>query len=89
MRRIWFQDADGTYYRNGPLILAEMREAIGHERRFRKLEAEMAVVRRDGLIRKPALGRGDQLGQPLSMREAYPDKPGLWILDEPGFGVVR
>lgn len=24
MTRDWFQDADGTYYRNCPLVLAEM-----------------------------------------------------------------
>lgn len=86
MKRRWFQDKDGTFYRNCPLILGEQKECIGppfRGRRFRQLQAEWEVAWRDGVIRKAKLGRGDKLVPgPAPFREAYPDNPGLWVLDE-------
>jgi hypothetical protein len=86
-QRRWFQDKDGTYYRNGPLILAEEREWLKLlctrrvSRELDKLHAEFQIVWKDGLIRKPALEPGDRLVQQATFRDAYPDKPGLWVLD--------
>jgi hypothetical protein len=82
MKKYWFQDEDGSYYRNGPLILQEMHKAICRPFKFASLEREMQQVRRDGLLRKDKLDRGDVVVVMKSFRESYPDKPGLWVLDE-------
>jgi len=84
MKHSWFQDDDGTYYRNVPLIMAEMercRRRPWRWRLFSALEAEWHQAWRAGLIRKSRLGRGDMLIQPAQFRDAYPDKPALWALD--------
>lgn len=85
MKRSWFRDDDGTYYRNCPLIMKERQQAIRslRLRRARILEAEWREAWRKGLIRKDKLGRGDIEVQRRSFREAYPDRPELWVLDEP------
>jgi len=84
MKRAWFQDEQG-YYRNCPLIMAERRRCLWKPwryRRLRQLNAEWHEAWRKGLIRKQQLGRGDVLVQPRPFREAYPDRPGLWCLDD-------
>lgn len=89
MKRQWFQDTDGTYYRNCPLIRAEIDRArtcpwLWHH--IRGLEAEWWEVFREGVTRKDKLGHGDRdAGQPSPFREAYPNNPGLWMLDDPTF----
>lgn len=82
--RRWFRDKDGTFYRNCPLVLKESREAIdaGRWEVATRLHAEFDEVFREGLIRKPALEPGDVEVRPVPFREAYPDKPELWVLDE-------
>jgi hypothetical protein len=85
MKRHWFQDRDGMFYRNLPLIMAEQarcRPCPWLWRHLRELDAEWDRAWKAGVIRKPALGRGDVLAHPAPMREAYPDRPGLWVLDE-------
>jgi hypothetical protein len=84
MKRAWFQDNNGTFYRNCPLILAEQERCTRlpwRYRRFWKLNAEWREAFRKGVLRKDRLGRGDVLVQPVPFRKAYPDKPGLWVLD--------
>lgn len=86
MKRYWFQAEDGTFFRNLPLIMGEQqlcraRPWLWH--RLATLDAEWQQAWADGLIRKQALSRGDVLATPAPMREAYPDRPGLWMLDEP------
>ena len=87
MKRAWFQDKDGTYYRNCPLIMAELERISARAwpwlmPRCRALAAEWEQAFSAGVIRKPALGRRDVLREPGSFREAYPRHPGLWVLDE-------
>lgn len=84
MRRAWFQDTDGTYRRNCPLIMAEQDQVLNTllPWRRRALEAEWQQAWRDGVIRTNKIGRRDRIATPAPFREAYPDKPGLWILDE-------
>lgn len=81
MKRKWFRDDDGTYYRTVPLITAELGRCAWRPWRLRALRAEWDEAWREGLIRKPRLGRGDVLVPPLPMRVAYPHMPGLWVLD--------
>jgi hypothetical protein len=85
-QRRWFQAKDGTFYRNCPLIMQERYQAL-RWCRFRlasQLREEWAETFRGGVTRKPTLGRNDTFaGEPLSFREAYPDEPGLWMLDAP------
>lgn len=96
-QRHWFQDKDGTYYRNCPLIMDEQRELLDRlkgtnpwrVRRIRQfdhaldeLEREWTAVFNEGIIRKAGLAPGDVVVQPAPFREVYPDKPGLWFLDE-------
>ena len=85
MKRSWFQDKDGTYFRNLPLIMAEQKAIIGRlwsGRRYRQLEAEWQQAWREGVLRKDHLDRGDKLVQMGRFRDVYPDKPGLWVLDD-------
>lgn len=83
MKRHWFQDRDGTYYRNCPMILDDMKATPWFFfRQRRRLELEWRNVWLHGGIRKSQLGRGDVVVRPASMRDAYPDRPGFWTLDE-------
>jgi len=83
MRRAWFQNADGTYYRNIPLIMAEQDEPLNALLPWRRrvLDAEWRQAWDDGVIRSETIGRRDRVATPAPFREAYPDKPGLWLLD--------
>lgn len=88
MRRAWFQnqDADGTYYyRNCPLIEHEQTLTMNTllPWRRRTLETEWQRAWDNGYIRADQIGRRDQVVKAKPFREAYPDHPGLWILDEP------
>jgi hypothetical protein len=87
--RCWFRAGDGTFYRNCPLIAAERDEvrawpagtflqwAIVEE-----LSAEWWRTFRRGVQRKTVLDPGDVVVSPATFREAYPDNPGLWALDD-------
>ena len=82
--RTWFRDTDGTYFRNCPLIMAERGRLINMllPWRFLALEREWWHVYREGVFRAKTIGRFDRVATPGLFREAYPDKPGLWVLDE-------
>lgn len=84
MRRHWFQDGDGTYRRNCPLIRDELERvsSILLPWRYVTLDREWWRAYREGPIRADEIGRRDRIATPIPFREAYPDKPGLWILDE-------
>lgn len=87
MKRRWFRAEDGTYCRNCPLILAEIKKAevslwFGRRRRLDALQTERDQAWREGVIRKATLDRGDVVIEPLPMRIAYPQHPILWTLDE-------
>jgi hypothetical protein len=84
LRRTWFRDADGTYYRNCPLINAEQwrLSSLLLPWRFRALSREWWHVYREGLLRTRTIGRYDRVATPAPFSEAYPDKPGLWLLDD-------
>lgn len=83
-RRTWLRDADGTYYRNCPTIMQEQDRLINMllPWRFRALEREWWHVYREGVLRTRAIGRFDRVATPGTARECYPDRPGLWALDE-------
>lgn len=85
MRRTWFRDEDGSYRRNCPLISDELERpsSILLPWRYITLNREWWQAYREGLIRADRIGRRDRVATPMPLREAYPDKPGLWILDEP------
>jgi hypothetical protein len=81
--RYWFQDRDGSYFRTCPLIMQEMDWA---RLTFRfglaeKLRAEWHQCWDSGVIRKAELEPGDAVTEAAPFREAYPDHPGLWMLD--------
>lgn len=84
MRRAWFQDSDGTYRRNCPLIMAELDRvsSILLPWRYIALNREWWQAYREGVIRADRIGRFDRVAEPAPFREAYPDNPELWILDE-------
>lgn len=84
MRRSWFQDDNGTYYRNCPLIDADRKRALNRllPWRARTLTAEWWHAYREGVIRTAAIGRRDRVATPMPFREAYPQHPGLWVLDD-------
>src|SRR6185437_7800203 len=83
-KRHWFQAKDGTYYRNCPLIRDEQKACPWWRwRTWEALTAEWEHAFRIGLIRKDRLSRGDVLSTPAPFREVYPDRPGLWFLDDP------
>lgn len=84
LRRTWFRDDDGTYYRNCPLIYAEQGRLSSFllPWRFRALEREWWHVYREGVLRTRTIGRFDRVATPGRLRDAYPDNPGLWALDE-------
>lgn len=83
MRRAWFQDDEGTYYRNVPLVMAEQDQTLNVVLPWRRraLEAEYRKAWKDGVIRAHRIGRRDRVATPKPFREAYPDMPGLWVLD--------
>lgn len=81
VRRAWFQDEDGTYFRNCPLIMRERTRAVSPRHR-RALSEEWWQAFREGLIRADTIGRNDVIVKMRSFREAYPDHPGLWRLDD-------
>lgn len=85
IRRSWFRDDDGTYYRNCNLIMAERRTAVANPLlwwRLPSLEREWRTAWRKGVLRKAKLGWFDRVVQPTPFREAYPDHPILWKLDD-------
>jgi len=91
--RRWFRDEKrGDYYRNLPLIMDEQREVMTWRNTMHKfavldsLHAEWNQVWREGLMRKDELGPDDMLATPAPFREMYPDRPGLWCLDDPKYG---
>ena len=84
MRRAWFQADDGTYYRNIPLVMAEQSQPLNVllPWRRRALNTEWQEAWDAGVIRSATIGRRDRIATPKPFRETYPDKPGLWVLDE-------
>lgn len=87
--RFWFRYSDGTYYRNCPLIAAERDEVLawapstpGKHAIIDQLHAEWDATFSRGCQHKPGLDPGDVAAQPAPFHVAYPDKPGLWFLDE-------
>lgn len=81
VRRAWFQDEDGTYFRNCPLIDREIARSISPRRR-RALREEWWQTFREGVTRADAIGPHDRIAEAIPFREAYPDHPGLWRLDD-------
>jgi hypothetical protein len=82
MKRKWFRDDDGTFFRNVPLNIAEMDATpLWMFWRHRYLEREWRTVWDKGVIRKDRLGRRDVEVKMRSFREAYPDDPRIWTLD--------
>lgn len=66
MRRTWFQEDDGTYLRNCPLILAEMdrMSSLLLPWRMIALFREFDQAYRDGVIRTDRVGRRDRVVLP-------------------------
>lgn len=87
MKRRWFRDDDGTYYRNINLILSEIQASphwlIWNWPRLWRLHREFDETFRVGLQRKDRLGWRDVEAQPVPFRVAYPNHPILWKLDRP------
>jgi hypothetical protein len=83
VKRAWFRDPDGTFYRNCPLIRHERDRAAVPWRRA-ALTDEWWETFRKGVQRKAVLDPGDVVAEPAPFREAYPDRPGLWVLDATG-----
>lgn len=85
MRRLWHRADDGTYYRNIPLIRRDLDRPINRLLPWRAwaLFREHDRVWSAGPIRADRIGWFDRVATPISFREAYPDHPGLWMLDEP------
>lgn len=92
MKRSWFRDTDGTFYRNCPLIEADLKSVSKKmtgllffrrslERDYTTLEREWEHAFSVGVYRKDVLGKDDIEAIPLPMRLAYPNNPGLWALD--------
>lgn len=83
MRRRWFRDRDGTYYRNVPMVLNEL-DTTWPVRLWKRamLLSELDHIYREGHTRRRTLGWWQVEVQPMTMREAYPDRPIFWTLDE-------
>lgn len=85
MSRSWFEDRDGTYFRNSNCVDRDMERA-----RLRPwlwwtlpgLRREWWEVFREGVVQTDKIGRFDRVLEPKAFREAYPNHPGLWVLDE-------
>lgn len=84
MKRRWFQNERGAYYRNCPLVMREREMRINQilPWRARKLRKEWEYIFKHGVRRATRIGWRDEVVKPTSFQDAYPDKPGLWILDE-------
>lgn len=84
MRRRWFRAEDGTYYRNIPLINADLASPINRclPWRLRALDAEWSRAFSKGSIRASKVRWWDKIETSAPFREAYPDRPGLWVLDQ-------
>lgn len=100
VQRRWFRHREGGFFRNVPLIIAEMealnaqrplweRQRRANERQFAALEAEWSAVMNVDLIRAAELPRGDIEAIPMSIRESHPDRPGLWVLDDSDLSTRR
>lgn len=84
----WLRDDDGTFFRNANCVEADIRSL--RRRRFvwrrreklRDLESEWHRLWAARPTRKSTLGRGDIAYAPLPLRVAYPNYPGLWVLDD-------
>lgn len=94
--RRWFQDEDGTYFRNCPLIAAERGQVMswplsarGRSGALSALAAEWREALNGDVIRKEELGPGDVVVAPASFRGACPRRPGLWALDDPSLSRSR
>lgn len=85
MRRTWFKDDDGTYYRNCPLVKRDMGRPMNLILFWRQfsLHNEWDEVYAAGVRRADKIRPWDRVTTPRPFRESYPDHPGLWILDEP------
>lgn len=85
MRRTWFQDDNGTYYRNCPLIEHDQRTLINVwlPWRARALEGEWRQAYLVGPIRADRVDSWDRVAVPASFRDAYPHEPSMWIFDDP------
>ena len=83
MKRKWFQKKDGTYFRNCSLIEQDRYKPINWlPWRARALAAEWAECWDIGLIETETIGRRDKVVTMRPFRETYPDRPGLWVLDD-------
>lgn len=85
MRRQWFRNDDGTFYRNSILVDREIRAlslAPWNRKRRQRLQAEWDRIFWHGVDHKDKLDRGDVEVKARPFREAYPNHPGLWRLDE-------
>jgi len=84
--RAWFRDKDGTFYRNANLVSAEMakmpKRTAADFRRLDEMHAEWDRIFRKGVDRNAELGPDDIELTPRPMREAYPQYPILWTLDD-------
>jgi hypothetical protein len=87
MSRRWFRAHDGGFYRNAQCVAADRAELArktfvrNRRERLRELDAEWTRVFWQGVVRKPELEPGDVEVQPVPFRTAYPNHPGLWVLD--------
>lgn len=93
VKRSWFRDDDGTFFRNANLVHADMkrmrRRTPSDFRRLNEMHDEWDRIFWAGVERKDQLGPDDVEVEPVPMREAYPQYPILWTLDEPRSGVTR
>lgn len=81
----WFRDEDGTYFRNIILIDNERKRALTRPWlwwRIRSLEREWWSVFRQGVRWRTTLRWFDRVVEPQLFREAYPQHPMFWTLDE-------
>lgn len=88
LKKQWFQDSDGTFYRNGLLIMSEMDVLLARswygrstQREFSRLQDELAQAWENTLC-KDTLGPNDVVIKAISFREAYPRHPELWAIDD-------
>jgi len=84
MKRQWFRDKDGTFYRNANLVHGEANRLarrgcfLAAARRHKEWER----IFRKGVDRKDRLGWRDVEVKPRSFREAYPQYPIFWQFDD-------
>jgi hypothetical protein len=76
-KRYWFQSEDGTYYRNGPLVIAEMDDYWYRPRLYAELEQELRDIRRVGVTTKTELEDGDVVARRLPFSVSHPHMPDL------------